>query len=108
MTVHGATEALFWAAIIGIVLFFALYATLARWWRSWQGWYNMLLTVALLGLAGLGLLSRVHGPDYLHDDLFRMAVYAIVVIVIWWRLILFIRVQVIERYNARNTMRRRS
>lgn len=90
-------DVLFWAAAVPIIAFPVLYAALARWWRTPVGRHEMALALALLALVALGLLRRVLGGDYAGKEIVQAGVYVFVAAVLWWRLILLVRVQILAR-----------
>lgn len=94
------TEILYWLAVVPILLFAPLYAVLARWWETPQGRYNMTLSVALIALATPSLLGKIFG-NYPARQYITDVALATVALAVWWRLFLLVRVQVVERRDAR-------
>lgn len=101
------TEILYWLAVVPILLFLPLYALLARWWETSQGRYNMTLSIALAALAAPSLLRRFVG-DYSFREVAVDVSLAIVALAVWWRLILLVRVQYLERRTTRRSKAIRS
>jgi hypothetical protein len=81
-------------AFVGWLLFTALYATMAPWWRSSYGRNVLALAAVLavtLGLVSVQLLLGVRWPA---REWVRLTVFAAVAAVGWWRLFILLTDQI--------------
>lgn len=84
----------FIAATVAANAFIILYSLLARWWRNALGWniFSFMLAVALiLDHSVITLLWR----DYPGRIIVRAFLFTALAVVMWWRVIILIFVQVL-------------
>lgn len=89
-------DAGFLAATIGANLFILLYSILARFWRSVDGWhiFSFMGVIALI-LNHASLLIVI--GRYPGADVVRAVLYPALGLVIFWRVIILLRVQIEKR-----------
>lgn len=79
-------------AIIGLIalpinLFTVLYAFTTPWWREWIGRALFVSSLGLMLLVDIALAYNWLGDDYPGRDIVRLAVYSIICVGAWFKLI---------------------
>lgn len=90
-----ASNVLFVVAFLGFVAFSLLYALRSPWRSTSVGRNAMALMVVGAVLMGLGVLRMILGGEWFdrHRDFVRLVSYSLISYVVWWRVILLIKLQ---------------
>ena len=91
------------AGAVGAVMFVVLYLILARFWESESGWhiFSFMTTVALILIhSSIG----VYFPNYPGRDVVRAFLYPVLAAIIFWRVAILIRVQVLVYYKNKSAL----
>ena len=79
------------AGVLGTAVFVGLYSIRAPWWGSEIGWHLVTFPGALGLLEANGLAFRIVG-DYPGRQAVNLALFAVIVAAVWWRVALLNRV----------------
>lgn len=97
MSYENAVLALLWAAAPAATITPLLYAITAPWMRSLYGYAFLASTTALALLVDLTLFFHVWEGHIEAKKAISLAVYALVVLAVWLKLITVARAQVLRR-----------
>ena len=98
-----AVALIFWATT-GAVVFVALYAIVAPWYRSSEGRHMMVLTTGLASLGTVSLLVRVIGK-WSYYDLTVLTIYLVIGWELWRKTALLMRAQIPHEHLRRRVWR---
>lgn len=93
MIVSFGTWAVYFA-FAGWAVFALLYATMAPWWRSGIGRNMLALALVLAATLGLATVQLAWGVQWPARDWVRLAVFAAVASIGWWRSFILLTDQV--------------
>lgn len=82
-------------AFAGCAVFVVRYGALSGWWRTSVG-RNMLAFMGVcMVLLGLSTTRMVFGDEWFeaHRDALRLVSFGLVSVVVWWRVVLLVKVQ---------------
>lgn len=89
---------------LAATVFVALYHLSARWWASEEGWHLMAFTGALgavLDFVAARTLATPPRPTGITVEAIRLAIYALVAVLLLWRLWMLYRIQIRPRRRTR-------
>jgi hypothetical protein len=95
-------EFIVWVGLVGAVLFPILFSWFNRetWWRTQAGWHLLSFSFVAMIYFISSALSLELGPNYPFSAQVRAGLGILAVVVVWWRLILYIRTRFINRDSA--------
>ncbi len=97
-----------WAAhfaFVGALLFSVGYGVFAPWWRSSLGANMFLFSLSHSLIFGLISVSLLFGVQWGARDWVRLSIYTVIAVLFWQRLMVLVRLQVIERHDDRESRR---
>lgn len=86
----------YFVATLGANLFIILYSVLARFWKTKSGWHIFSFMMSITLLMNHGVVS-IFFPGYPGREWVRALLFPILAVVIWWRVLILVNVQIQKR-----------
>lgn len=93
---HAVGDWAYWLCLIGANFFVIAYALLAKWWKKQMGRNLFFFMLVLALVLDHALIYRLVG-EYRGRVFVRAFLNVSAAVVVWWRVVLFIRVQILKR-----------
>lgn len=85
----------------GAITFCAMYALFSPWWKSAMG-RNVMAMMGTIGLFLILAIIRMIWPNAFNDmPWIRLVAWSLIGGIVWWRVVLLVRTQVLRRRDER-------
>lgn len=92
-SIDSLGDAGYFIAVVGANLFVILYSVLARFWKSGSGWHIFSFMVVIALILNHSAIS-IYFPFYPGREVVRAILYPLLAVVIFWRVVILLFVQI--------------